>query len=105
MGFREWPRGVSGATDADSGPIVFGIGSAASGLGIAGARAMGDERTAQLLEVSADEAGRLFGLSAVASRLSAQSIRFEARWQPAMTRCDVPPQRAATTTGVSTTTE
>lgn len=41
VGFREWPRGVDRPADADSGPIVLGIGTAASGLGLAAARLAG----------------------------------------------------------------
>ena len=40
-GFREWPVGVERAEDADSGPVVSGIGAAASAFGISAARAMG----------------------------------------------------------------
>jgi hypothetical protein len=42
-GFAEWPHGKDGPADADSGPIVLGIGLSATGLGIGAARAMGDE--------------------------------------------------------------
>lgn len=41
-GFREYPRGHVGGTDADSGPIVEGIGMAATAFGIGAAEAMGD---------------------------------------------------------------
>lgn len=44
-GIREWPPGTHGGMDADTGPIVGGIGAAASGLGIAAARANGDGAT------------------------------------------------------------
>src|SRR5262249_27660688 len=37
-GFREWPPGIERPSDADSGPIVQGIGAAASAFGIAAAR-------------------------------------------------------------------
>ena len=39
---REWPPGRKGKIDADTGPVVYGLGSAASGLGIAAAKANGD---------------------------------------------------------------
>lgn len=42
-GVRDWPPGVDGFVDADTGPIAFGIGAAASGFGIAAAKANGDE--------------------------------------------------------------
>jgi len=41
-GAREWPPGRSGTMDSDTGPVLFGIGAAASGLGIAAAKANGD---------------------------------------------------------------
>jgi hypothetical protein len=41
-GFREWPVRRGGGADIDSGPIVFGIGIAATGLGLAPARIFGD---------------------------------------------------------------
>ena len=41
-GFREHPRGVNGRIDNDSGPIINGIGMAATGNGIAAVRAVGD---------------------------------------------------------------
>lgn len=41
-GIREWPPGQRGYIDPDTGPIVFGIGGAASGFGIAAAKANGD---------------------------------------------------------------
>jgi hypothetical protein len=42
VGFREWPPGVNGHVDADTGPIVLGIGGAASAFGVAAAHANGD---------------------------------------------------------------
>ena len=43
-GIREWPAGRRGRSDVDSGPVVGGIGAAASGLGIAAAKVNGDVR-------------------------------------------------------------
>jgi hypothetical protein len=42
-GFREWPAGREFGGDVDSGPIVFGVGVAATGLGLAPARIFRDE--------------------------------------------------------------
>jgi len=48
-GLREWPKGMDGPTDVDSGPIIFGIGAAATGLGIGASRAVADfDRHARL---------------------------------------------------------
>jgi hypothetical protein len=43
-GFREYPRGIDRAMDIDSGPIVFGMGVAATGIGLGAARLFGDRR-------------------------------------------------------------
>jgi hypothetical protein len=40
-GFREVPVGVGGYEDVDSGPVVFGLGSVATGFGIGAARSVG----------------------------------------------------------------
>ncbi|MBN2575736.1 MAG: hypothetical protein JXP73_14315 [Deltaproteobacteria bacterium] len=60
VGFREWPPGRDRAADADSGPIVAGVGAAATALAIAAARVMGERplaarllATASLVERSA----------------------------------------------------
>jgi hypothetical protein len=52
-GFREWPPGKDFGEDIDSGPIVYGVGAAATGLGIAAARAMGDHDLADRIERTA----------------------------------------------------
>ena len=41
-GIREWSPGKRGQIDADTGPVLFDIGAAASGIGIAAAKANGD---------------------------------------------------------------
>jgi len=41
-GFREWPAGRARGMDTDSGPIVLGVGMAATGLGLGPARLFGD---------------------------------------------------------------
>jgi hypothetical protein len=41
-GFREWPPPMDGEADVDSGPIIFDIGVAASGLGLGPARLFQD---------------------------------------------------------------
>ena len=41
-GFAEWPEGVKRKEDMDSGPIIMGIGMAASALGLSAARSTGD---------------------------------------------------------------
>jgi hypothetical protein len=41
-GMREYPRGVRGAGDIDSGPVIAGLGVSASGFALAGARIHGD---------------------------------------------------------------
>lgn len=51
---REFPKGVSGRGDIDSGPVIFGAGPSASGFAIAAAAINGDTELAwQLLKASA----------------------------------------------------
>ncbi len=45
-GFAEWPGGKSGRKDADSGPIIVGIGTTASWMSLAASSAAGDTRRA-----------------------------------------------------------
>lgn len=52
-GFREWAPGRDHGADNDSGPIIAGVGAAATGLGIAAARAMGDDEVAEKIERTA----------------------------------------------------
>ena len=59
-GFREWPRGRGGDADLDSGPIVLGIGVAATGLGLGPARIFRDERSYTVIR----RAALMFGLPA-----------------------------------------
>ncbi|MCA2979044.1 MAG: hypothetical protein INH41_28695 [Myxococcaceae bacterium] len=80
VGFREWPRGVDGPSDVDSGPILLGIGTAASALAISAARANGDDALARRLEASARSVMALGVASEVAHAPFAEAIRFEARW-------------------------
>lgn len=42
-GFAEWPDTDAGQEDVDSGPIIMGIGTAASALGLGAVKAAGDE--------------------------------------------------------------
>jgi hypothetical protein len=56
-GFREWPPGVDRPADSDSGPIVLGIGVAASGIGLGATRALGAVDDWKALERSAHLAG------------------------------------------------
>lgn len=82
VGFREWPPGVDGASDTDSGPIVFGIGAAASALAISAAKAQGDGALARQLQGSAETVMSLGIGSAVAHQAFAEAIRFEGAWHP-----------------------
>jgi hypothetical protein len=80
-GFREWPVGAEHPADDDSGPIIVGIGTAASAFGIAAAKAQGDALLAAQLEGAADLLlATGVGGKATHSMLS-ESIHFEARWQ------------------------
>lgn len=83
VGFREWPRGVERRADVDSGPIVFGIGTAASAFALAAARSQGDTALAAQLEASAN-AALASGVGGEATRSQlATAIAFQGKWQPA----------------------
>lgn len=81
VGFREWPRGVERKGDVDSGPIVFGIGAAASAFAIAAAKSQGDDALAAQLEVSASTALMLGAGGKQAEGVLPQAIQFQGRWQ------------------------
>jgi hypothetical protein len=53
VGFREWPPGRERAADADSGPIVAGVGAASTALAIAAARVMDEGLLAARLQATA----------------------------------------------------
>lgn len=57
VGFREWPRGVDRPADADSGPIVLGFGTAASGLALGASRLAGHWSDHRELRFSSGLAG------------------------------------------------
>jgi hypothetical protein len=50
-GFREWPKGIDRKADVDSGPIIMGIGLAATGLGILAAKQIKDQETYNKLKL------------------------------------------------------
>jgi hypothetical protein len=54
---REYPSGLSGPGDIDSGPVVFGLGFSATGFSIGGARMNGDREFFRQLYASAYMAG------------------------------------------------
>ena len=81
-GFREWPRGRGGGQDVDSGPIVLGVGVAATGLGLGPARIFRDEETYAVIRRTA----LLFGVPAWwpsggywAAPLLGEAILFDGR--------------------------
>lgn len=82
VGLREWPLGHDRPADVDSGPIVEGVGAAATALALSAARRVGDvelearlQRTAGLVQTLATANA---DLSAAANTLLAQAIRYEA---------------------------
>ena len=87
-GFREYLAGYKGGMTPDTGPIIGGLGVAASGLAMKTAAYMDDKETFEALEKSsrpllrlADGLGRVPGVnivSAVATDLLATSIQFSA---------------------------
>jgi hypothetical protein len=53
-GFREYPQDFKYRWTPDSGPIFFGLGAAATGIGINAASTVGDSKTYRLIEKSLD---------------------------------------------------
>ena len=88
VGFREWPPGVDGKADDDSGPIVQGVGAAATAFGIAAARALDDDALAARLEATAAIVGAAAktrpALRRHAESALADAIRFQAAAQPVL---------------------
>lgn len=84
-GFREWPPGREYPPDVDSGPIVWDVGAAATGLALVTSRVLGDDVTHRRLEATrglvyhlADDA-----LLDTASTMLAKSIEALGRtWVP-----------------------
>lgn len=81
MGFREWPRGVERPADIDSGPIILGIGTAASAFAIAAAKSQGDTLLASQLEAGANLLISTGVGGAAAQSVLAEAIRFQGQWQ------------------------
>lgn len=82
-GFREWPPGRGGGrADLDSGPVVLGVGVAATGIGLGPARIFRDDRAYTLIR----RAALVFGLPAwwrsggyVTAPLLGEAILFDGR--------------------------
>jgi hypothetical protein len=83
VGFREWPPGRDRQADLDSGPIIQGLGSAATALALVAARVMGDRLLAARLEGTASMVETLAindkALARVASTPLAAAIRHLGR--------------------------
>jgi len=50
VAIREWPSGLNGSGNVDSGPLIAGLSLSASAVGLAAARAQGDTELAATLE-------------------------------------------------------
>lgn len=78
-GFAEWPDGQTGRPDADSGPVLFGLGMAATGLGLGAVRAAGDAARFARLDAELAAFPRLLPplLPLVAPQAKALGIGFD----------------------------
>ncbi len=90
VGFREWPPGVNRGADVDSGPIVQGVGAAATAFAIAAARAMDDDALAVRLEATAAIIGAAATLDATAKKASTSTLASAIRFQGAMQKAAQP---------------
>lgn len=85
-GFREWPHGVERSADADSGPIVGGLGVSASGLGIGAATAAADDTRRDTLSREAEEALRMMPMFRAVSR--GEDLPYDPRFLTGMAMGD-----------------
>ncbi len=60
-GFAEWPDGQVGRPDADSGPVIAGLGMSSTGFGLTAARIMRDEPCFVRLDAQLANLPRLLG--------------------------------------------
>jgi len=81
-GFREWPRGVDKGEDTDSGPIINGIGTAATAFGLGASKVMNDLSTYKKINKLINAGYTLISLSGnnsvkkISNNLLSNSIRF-----------------------------
>jgi hypothetical protein len=80
-GMREWPPGIDLPADDDSGPILYGIGTAASGLGLAAASVISDRGTFDQLHRSGSLVRMLPGkqISSASKSIVSSSIEWFAQ--------------------------
>lgn len=81
VGFREWPVGVERKGDVDSGPIIMGIGTAASAFALAAARSQGDVALAAQLEANQTALLSTGVGGELAHIVLAEAIAFQGKWQ------------------------
>lgn len=101
-GFREWPAGRSRGMDADTGPILFGVGVAATGLGLGAARLWDDAERYATIRRSALTFGVPSWISShgyVTAPVLGEAILFHGR--TARPWFNPPPREAATAKGAS----
>lgn len=79
LGFREYPAGAQRKGDADSGPIILGIGASATGLGLAAARIAGNADDAASLTRLARTVHWLSSELSPGQRAAAEAILLFAR--------------------------
>jgi hypothetical protein len=90
VGFREWPPGHTGRADVDSGPIVRGVGAAATALAVSAARVMGDGVLAARLEATAAFVETLAGSDPALAKPASTPLAAAIRYLGARIRPDEP---------------
>ena len=86
-GFREYPHGRTGRADADSGPVLFGLGMAATGFGLNATQAAGDSLRALRLGVLLFKVDVIWRLVVALFKRRLQNLEVPGLGAPVATDC------------------
>ena len=80
LGFREWPPGVEGVSDIDSGPIIAGVGASATAFAVGASRAVGDDATHARLVRTASTIRAIVGVSSDLQSVADSALALAIEW-------------------------